>query len=233
MKLVAVPVLSACVCLFMTLPAVAAQGARMCGAGAIRAAAAKQVAPNLVGCRYDAVAVPLAQYFSIFPSLTKTAGEKASSTILQQAPAAGEPLGAGGQLALQVSVGPAGMPTAAPLTQPQVIAAPVANPTVPDTVADTETVPPAAVYQAPSSEVQTSKSTAQPLLPAYLLRPGLIWAWVGIIAAGVVVVLIWRARRPRYGGGYDRVPQVSARFVFGPSRLSASGPLVLKSGGET
>lgn len=241
MKLATVPVLSACVCLIMTLPAQAAQGTRVCGAGAIREAAAKQVAPNLIGCRYDAVAVPLAQYFSIFPSLTKTPGEKTSSAILQQVPAAGESLAVGGQLALQVSVGPAAQPAAVqvatPLTTPLAQTAetevPLANATVQETSADTETVPPAALYQVPTAEVRALQSAARLQLPAYLLRPALIWAWLGIVAVGVGVVLVWRIRRPRHGGGYARVPQVSARFIFGPSRLRASGPLVLKSGEDT
>lgn len=69
--------------------------------------------------------------------------------------------------------------------------------------------------------------------PAYLLRPGLAWAWIGTALVGVLLFFVWRGRRPRSEITYDRVPQVSARLVFGPSRLSASGPLVMESGVPT
>ncbi|MCR6658424.1 MAG: hypothetical protein NVV72_03425 [Asticcacaulis sp.] len=283
MKPAAVPVLSACAFLIMSVPALAAQGTRSCGAGAIRAAAAKQVAPRLVGCRYDDVAVPLAQYFAIYPSLTKTPGDDASSTILQQTPAAGEPLTAGGQLALQVSVGPARSPqtaetpvvppstdtpsTEAPMTETPVIETPVAEAQAdlppPVQKAPVEDAVPAASAEAPMA---VSKSATEaphntppkfvwpklslpkldvpkfrlpeitlPKLtfPAYLLRPGLAWAWLGTALVGVLLFFAWRGRRPRSDITYDRVPQVSARLVFGPSRLSASGPLVMESGVPT
>lgn len=276
MKPAAVPVLSACAFLILAIPALAAQGTRSCGAGAIRAAAAKQVAPRLVGCSYDDVAVPLAQYFAIYPSLTKTPGDDASSTILQQTPAAGEPLTAGGQLALQVSVGPARSPqpaetpavppstdtpsTEAPMTQTPVtdLPPPVSKTPVEDAapaasaepqVAGPKSAQPEAVAEAPHN---APPKFAWPKLslpkfdlpkfhlpditlprltfPAYLLRPGLAWAWIGTALVGVLLFVVWRGRRPRSEITYDRVPQVSARFVFGPSRLSASGPLVMESG---
>lgn len=283
MKPAAVPVLSACAFLILVVPALAAQGTRSCGAGAIRAAAAKQVAPRLVGCRYDDVAVPLAQYFAIYPSLTKTPGDDASSTILQQTPAAGEPLTAGGQLALQVSVGPARSPqaaetpavapstdtpsTEAPMTETPVIETPVAEAqaSLPPPVqkAPVEDAPPAASAEPqmaePESVAETPRNTrpkfAWPKLslpkldvpkfhlpditlpkltfPGYLLRPDLAWAWIGTVLVGVLLFFAWRGRRPRSDITYDRVPQVSARFVFGPSRLSASGPLVMESGGHS
>ena len=277
MKPAAVPVLSACAFLILAVPALAAQGTRSCGAGAIRAAAAKQVAPRLVGCRYDDVAVPLAQYFAIYPSLTKTPGDDASSTILQQTPAAGEPLTAGGQLALQVSVGPARAPqpaetaaissstdspsTEAPMTETPVIETPVAEAqaSLPPPVqkAPVEDVVPAASAEPPISEAKAAEAPrdAPPkfvwpklslpkfhlpditlprlTFPAYLLRPGLAWAWIGTALVGVLLFFVWRGRRPRSEITYDRVPQVSARFVFGPSRLSASGPLVMESGVST
>ena len=69
--------------------------------------------------------------------------------------------------------------------------------------------------------------------PGYLLRPDLAWAWIGTVLVGVLLFFAWRGRRPRSDITYDRVPQVSARFVFGPSRLSASGPLVMESGGHS
>jgi hypothetical protein len=283
MKPAAVPVLSACAFLILAVPALAAQGTWSCGAGAIRAAAAKQVAPRLVGCRYDDVAVPLAQYFAIYPSLTKTPGDDASSTILQQTPAAGEPLTAGGQLALQVSVGPARSPqaaetpavppstdtpsTEAPMTETPVIETPVAEAqaSLPPPVqkAPVEDAPPAASAEPqmaePESVAETPRNTrpkfAWPKLslpkldvpkfhlpeitlpkltfPGYLLRPDLAWAWIGTVLVGVLLFFAWRGRRPRSDITYDRVPQVSARFVFGPSRLSASGPLVMESGGHS
>ncbi|CAM3334195.1 hypothetical protein [Asticcacaulis taihuensis] len=282
MKSAAVPVLSACAFLIVSFPALAAQGTRSCGAGAIRAAAAKQVAPRLVGCRYDDVAVPLAQYFAIYPSLTKTPGDDASSTILQQTPAAGEPLAAGGQLALQVSVGPARSPqaaetpaappstdtpsTEAPMTETPVIETPVADAQAdlppPVQKAPVKDAAPAVSAEAPTSEPKAAEAPrntrpkfAWPKLsmpkldvpkfhlpeitlpkltfPGYLLRPDLAWAWIGTALVGVLLFFVWRGRRPRSEITYDRVPQVSARFVFGPSRLSASGPLVMESGGHT
>jgi len=282
MKSAAVPVLSACAFLILVVPALAAQGTRSCGAGAIRAAAAKQVAPRLVGCRYDDVAVPLAQYFAIYPSLTKTPGDDASSTILQQTPAAGEPLAAGGQLALQVSVGPARSPqaaetpaappstdtpsTEAPMTETPVIETPVADAQAdlppPVQKAPVKDAAPAVSAEAPTSEPKAAEAPrntrpkfAWPKLsmpkldvpkfhlpeitlpkltfPGYLLRPDLAWAWIGTALVGVLLFFVWRGRRPRSEITYDRVPQVSARFVFGPSRLSASGPLVMESGGHT
>jgi hypothetical protein len=283
MKSAAVPVLSACAFLVVSFPALAAQGTRSCGAGAIRAAAAKQVAPRLVGCRYDDVAVPLAQYFSIYPSLTKTPGDDVSSTILQQTPSAGDPLTAGGQLALQVSVGPArssqaaetpaALPstdtpsTEAPMTETPVIETPVAEAqaSLPPPVqkAPVEDAAPAASAEAPmavSKPTMEAPHTPQPkfawpklslpkfdwpkfdwpeitlpklTFPGYLLRPDLAWAWIGTVLVGVLLFFAWRGRRPRSDITYDRVPQVSARFVFGPSRLSASGPLVMESGGHS
>ena len=282
MKPAAVPVLSACAFLILVVPALAAQGTRSCGAGAIRAAAAKQVAPRLVGCRYDDVAVPLAQYFAIYPSLTKTPGDDASSTILQQTPAAGELLAAGGQLALQVSVGPARSPqaaetpaappstdtpsTEAPMTETPVIETPVADAQAdlppPVQKAPVKDAVPAASAEAPTSEPKAAEAPrntrpkfAWPKLsmpkfdwpkfdrpeitlpkaafPGYLLRPGLAWAWIGMGLVGAMLFLVWHGRRRRSDITFDRVPQVTARLVFGPSRLSASGPLVMESGVPT
>ena len=283
MKSAAVPVLSACAFLIVSFPALAAQGMRSCGAGAIRAAAAKQVAPRLVGCRYDDVAVPLAQYFAIYPSLTKTPGDDVSSTILQQTPAAGDPLTAGGQLALQVSVGPARSPQAAetpavpPSTDTPSTEAPMTEtPVIETSMTDAQADRPLPVQKAPVEEVAPVASAesqmAEPkpaveaprdarpkfvwpklslpkfglpqfhlpdvtlprlTFPAYLLRPGLAWAWIGTALVGVLLFFVWRGRRPRSEITYDRVPQVSARLVFGPSRLSASGPLVMESGVPT
>lgn len=69
--------------------------------------------------------------------------------------------------------------------------------------------------------------------PGYLLRPDLAWAWIGTVLVGVLLFFAWQGRRPRSDITYDRVPQVSARFVFGPSRLSAIGPLVVERGVHT
>jgi hypothetical protein len=249
-------VISICAALLLcALQAEAAQvKTRSCGASAIRAAAAQQVAPRLVGCRYDDVAVPLAQYFSIFPALTKTPGDEATSTIVEQTPAAGQPLLAGGQLALQVSVGESHPPLpekapgftpveAAPASTPPEGSKPVETKPVKPKPADSGPVQadtPTLTVAAPAAPVQAREAASQQALPklnlpnitlpAYLMRPGLLWAWLVIGVVGVWVSLKWRRRRPSPDVTYERVPQVSARFEFGPSRVTASGPLIVESG---
>ncbi len=216
--------------------------ARACGPSAIRAAAARHVAPRLVGCRYDEVAVPLVRYFSIFPALTKTPGSQATSTILAQSPAAGEPLAAGGQLALSVSVGRsprpeeaigATIPGEAPPTG--VAGAIETQPTSPDlaSVSSTSGAPIeimefTVASEAPAALVPSPSVRLPPL--AYLFRPGLLWAWLGIAVAGTVFALVFRGRRRRSEFGYDRVPKVTARLEYMPSRLNAYGPLIVGRG---
>ena len=236
-----------CVCVILSVPVSAsAQTSRSCAPSAIRAAAAKQVAPNLVGCRYDEVAVPLVRYFSIFPSLTKTPGSEATSTILEQTPAAGEPLAAGGQLALNVAVGPSLKPEeAASVATASVEAPPVAvaeaaqaQQTSPDQASATN------ASEAPieiTESVAASKAPAAPAvfpriqLPslAYLRRPGLLWALLGIVVFGLGITLAFRGRRGRSEYGYERVPKVTARLEYGPGRLNANGPLIVgREGGQ-
>jgi len=244
MKSVVFPVLCVCACLIVPASA-SAQKSRTCAPSAIRAAAAKQVAPNLVGCRYDEVAVPLMRYFSIFPVLTKTPGREATSTILEQAPAAGAPLTAGGQLALSVSVGPALKPAtpkpeeaapvpaeaaapaaeASPLPQPPapVVSAPVVS--VSD--APAEMTAPAAVPEAPARFSGLSLPSVKWPALAYLFQPALLGVWLGLLVLGIGILMTFRGRRRRSENGYDRVPKVTARLEYGPGRLSARGPLVL------
>ncbi len=211
--------------------------ARSCGPSAIRAAALKQVAPRLVGCRYDEVAVPLVRYFSIFPALTKTPGSEATNTILEQTPAAGESLAPGGQLALNVSVGrslkpevtagtvaPAEIATLAEAAQPrQVSPNPVSAANASDAPIEVMafvTASEAPAIPAPSPSMKLSSLT-------YLLRPGLLWVWLGIVVVGIGIALAFRGKRGRSGYGYERVPKVTARLEYSPSRLSANGPLVV------
>ena len=239
-----------CVCAILSVPVSAsAQKSRSCGPSAIRAAAARQVAPNLVGCRYDEVAVPLVRYFSIFPALTKTPGSEATSTILEQTPAAGEPLAAGGQLALNVSVGPSRKPeeavgAVAPVEAP----AEAEMPAVAEAAQPQQTSPDLASAANASEvpvEVMTfvaaSESPATPaLLPrirlpslTYLLRPDLLWAGLGIVVFGIGLILAFRGRRSRSEYGYERVPKVTARLEYSPSRLNTHGPLIVgREGGQ-
>jgi hypothetical protein len=243
MRAVVFPVL--CVCAILVVPvSAAAQKSRTCAPSAIRAAAAKQVAPNLVGCRYDEVAVPLVRYFSIFPVLTKTPGSAATSTILEQTPAAGEPLAAGGQLALNVSVGPSQKPEAPKPGTPkpeETAAAPVETPVaeaVPPQQSAPDPVPVLAVSDAPA-EILTVAPEAPARSPgvswpsvkwpalAYLFRPALLGVWLGLLVFGIGIVMTFRGRRKRPEKGYDRVPKVTARLEYGPGRLSAHGPLVV------
>lgn len=240
-----------CVCLILSVPVSAsAQKSRSCGASTIRAAAAKQVAPNLVGCRYDEVAVPLVRYFSIFPSLTKTPGSEATSTILEQTPAAGEPLAAGGQLALNVSVGPSLKPEPLKPEEAAGAVAPVESETPavaeapPPQQAQPDVTPAAQASEAPveiSEFVAASKTPAAPAalppirLPslAYLLRPDLLWVWLGILVFGIGIVMTFRGRRSRSEYSYERVPKVTARLEFSPSRLNAHGSLIVgREGGQ-
>ncbi|HTN41880.1 MAG TPA: hypothetical protein VLZ84_12055 [Asticcacaulis sp.] len=216
-----------CICAVLLPPAsLAAQTVRSCGPSAIRAAAAKQVAPNLVGCRYDDVAVPLVRYFSIFPVLTKTPDGKANSAILQQSPAAGQPLAAGGQLALTVSVGLS--------PQPEATKAPAEA--VPDvtTVADADISADAAapvelMTFAPASDAVPAKPEKMP--PAVnLFRPALLWIWGGILAVAIAIALVFRGKRKRSEYGYDRVPKVVATLDCDPGKLNAHGPLVVSRG---
>jgi hypothetical protein len=250
----AVRVLSACVLTIVSLPDMAsAQGGRSCNARAIRAAAEKQVTPRLVGCRYDDVAVPLAQYFAIYPSLTKTPGTQANSTILEQSPAAGEPLMAGGQLALNVSIGLPAKPVqteatpvpigaapmeTAPAFQPEVPAGAAApnSPATP-TAATASVSEPVAVAPAPETDDVPAAAVApspKNFSISYLFRPGLTLAWLAIAAAlGGVLFLAFRRQSPKTEAGYERVPQVTARFRFGPGRLNVTGPLVVTVEAQT
>ncbi len=235
-----------CVCIILSIPVSAsAQKSRSCGPSVIRAAAAKQVAPNLVGCRYDEVAVPLVRYFSIFPSLTKTPGSAATSTILEQTPAAGEALAAGGQLALSVSVGPS--------LKPEEAAGAVA-PVEPESTAVAEGAPPQRASPELTSAANTSEAPIEvtefvvaskaPATPAslphmqlpsftYLLRPDLLWVWLGIVVFGIGIVMTFRGRRGQPEYGYERVPKVTARLEYSPSRLNAHGPLIVgREGGQ-
>jgi hypothetical protein len=236
-----------CVCVILSVPVSAsAQTSRSCAPSAIRAAAAKQVAPNLVGCRYDEVAVPLVRYFSIFPALTKTPGSEATSTILEQTPAAGEPLAAGGQLALNVAVGPSLKPVEA---AGAAAASAEAPPVAVAEAAQAQQASPDQASAANASEapieiaefVAASKAPPAPaVLPriqlpslAYLRRPGLLWAVLGIVVFGIGIVMTFRGRRSRTEYGYERVPKVTARLEYGPGRLSANGPLIVgREGGQ-
>jgi hypothetical protein len=241
MRPFAFPVL--CVCVILNVPVCAsAQTSRSCAPSAIRAAAAKQVAPNLVGCRYDEVAVPLVRYFSIFPALTKTPGGKANSTILEQTPAAGEALAAGGQLALNVSVGPSLKPEeatgVAPMETPPVAVAEAVQPQQADVASASS------VSEAPIEITEFVAAAEPPAAPAvmpriqlpslaYLLRPGLLWALLGIVVFGIGIIMTFRGKKTRPEYGYERVPKVMARLEYGPGRLSANGPLIVgREGGQ-
>ena len=235
-----------CVSVILSVPVCAsAQTSRSCAPSIIRAAAAKQVAPNLVGCRYDEVAVPLVRYFSIFPALTKTPGGKANSTILEQTPAAGQPLAAGGQLALNVSVGPSVKPEAA---AGAVAPVETETPVVAETAQPQQASPDvASAFRASETPIEitefvaASEAPAPPaVLPriqlpslAYLRRPGLLWALLGIVVFGIGIILTFRGKKTRSEYGYERVPKVTARLEYGPGRLSANGPLIVgREGGQ-
>ncbi len=237
------PVLCVCAVLIVPVP-VQAQKSGACGDAAIRAAAARQMAPRLIGCRYDEVAVPLVRYFSIFPVLTKTPGSAATSTILEQTPAVGEPLAAGGQLALSVSVGPSPAPK-----ETAGAAAPVEAeaPLVADTVQPAQTPPDQAIAtsasEAPVEVTGQTMAAEPPVVPVslprlklpsltYLLRPDLLWAGLGILVFGIGLSLAFRGRRSRSAYGFERVPKVTARFEFSPGRLSANGPLIVGKEGD-
>jgi hypothetical protein len=257
MKAVVFPVWPVlCVCAILIVPvSAAAQKSGACGDAAIRAAAAKQVAPRLVGCRYDEVAVPLVRYFSIFPTLTKTPGDRATSTILEQQPAAGEPLAAGGQLALNVSVGrspapelsaaasaenPAVSRPARPQETPPAGTKPADPPDTPVKLTEfvaaseaaSENTPEIAPESAAASMSQSISAWAgKGLSVVHMIRPGLLWVWIGIIAVVIAVALVFRGRRKRSEYEYERVPKVTARLEYGPGRLNANGPLIVGFGG--
>lgn len=231
MRAIVFPVLCVCIVLLVPVPvSVSAQKSRSCTPAAIRAAAAKQVAPYLVGCRYDEVAVPLVRYFSIFPVLTKTPGATAASTILEQSPVAGAPLEAGGQLALSVSagsvsVGPSSGPETANLPA-ETVSREVAVPAV---MADAATVSEAPADLMVLTAASEAASPAPVKTPAgvNLFRPALFWIWGAILGVGTAVALIFRGRHRRSEYGYDRVPKVAARLEYGPGRLSTHGPLIV------
>lgn len=231
MRAVIFPVL----CVFAVLIApvsASAQKSRTCAPSAIRAAAAKQVAPNLVGCRYNEVAVPLVRYFSIFPVLTRTSGDSAASVILEQKPAAGEPLTAGGQLALSIS---AAQPKPQETT---VVEAPVAAPPAePAPLAVSVSAAPVERVELPAISQVSAKKGPPLRLPSLNVggRPSLSWVWLGVTLAGfAAVVLVFRGRRRRSPEqGFDRVAKVTARLEYGPGRLNAHGPLVVgREGGQ-
>jgi hypothetical protein len=234
MRAIVFPVL--CVCIVLLVPvSVSAQKSRSCTPAAIRAAAAKQVAPYLVGCRYDEVAVPLVRYFSIFPVLTKTPGATATSTILEQSPVAGAPLEAGGQLALSVSAGSvsAGSVSVGPSSVPETANLPAetvsGEAAVPAVMADAATVSEAPADLMVLTAASEDASPAPVKTPAgvNLFRPALFWIWGAILGVGTAVALIFRGRHRRSEYGYDRVPKVAARLEYGPGRLSTHGPLIV------
>jgi hypothetical protein len=166
-------------------------------------------------------------------------GGKATSTILEQTPAAGEPLAAGGQLALNVSVGPSVKPEAAagavaPVETETPVVAEIAQPQQ----ASPDVASASRASEAPIEITEFVAAAEPPAAPAvlpriqlpslaYLLRPGLLWALLGIVVFGIGIVMTFRGRRKRPEKGYDRVPKVTARLEYGPGRLSAHGPLVV------
>ncbi len=222
-----------------------------CSAAWIQAAARAQVAPNLIGCTIQDVAVPLARV-GILPSPSEHDGPEPAGTIIAQKPVAGEPLKRGGTLSLQFSTGKVPQPaqeTPAPATSAEPETSPAsAAPVEPEPVPESAAAPSSETAQSATAEsVQSDVETAWPTEPP----PKQPSVWEAIlsflttyplailIGLGVAITAIVLSLSGGKGGRKTSrkssrgLPQVTCEAEFGPGRLVVRGPLVLgeKGGG--
>ncbi|UDF03114.1 PASTA domain-containing protein [Asticcacaulis sp. AND118] len=218
-----------------------------CSAGAIRLAAAKQSAPALTGCRYEAVAGPVAQFFLTLPVARKTDDQASPGTIVAQNPEAGQPLKPGGRLVLNVSTGrppkageetPAN-PASEPASSLSESGSPVSSSSA-EPVPGRPTVPTAEPAPQPEMPVASESSetpstgvpsiTPEPSLPPIPAEaPEVPWLWIaGAVALIVLLAAAVGALFKRGGsrGGGLIAPAVSLRLVPGEARLKTRSALV-------
>gem|GEM_PF-1171012 len=217
-----------------------------CSAGAIRMAAANQTAPAVTGCRYDAVAGPVAQFFLALPVAHKLDDPAALGTIIAQSPQAGQPLKPGGRLVLSVSTertpkaeeatsssvssassSSAGSSSTAPVPgrPPELKSEPV-TPPQPDVPAEPE--PPPAPAQASAIASSSSSQGQVAEIPGRKL-PDAPWPWIAGFAALIVLIAVAAGTALRRGRSHISgliAPAVSLRLTPGEARLKARGPLV-------
>lgn len=219
-----------------------------CSAGAMRLAAAKQIAPALTGCRYDAVAGSVAQFFLTLPVARKTDDRAALGTVVAQSPEAGQPLKPGGRLVLNVSTGhppkveedaPAS-PAAEPPSSSSISASSVSSP-VPEPVSEpvperpaTPTAEPLPQPETPVAPEQADLPASEPSLPPAHAEttdvwPDVPWPWIAGAVALIALLAVAAGALFRRGGsrgGGLIAPAVSLRLVPGEARLKTRGALV-------
>lgn len=230
----------------MTVAQVPADKTDPCSPPAIRRAAAQQTAPALTGCRYEAVAEPLARFFMTLPVARKTEDQAAIGTIIGQNPQAGQPLKPGGRLVLRISTGrvpkvEAGTPVGS-TGETSVSAGSVSSHSVPER-SDTpipqaepvatpssqaSEVPPAALHadKMPPAPIENA---APPQETAPLGDRHIPWLWIAAAVALVLVAVlaVASARKLRQIRGSGGVPtHVSLRLTPGAVRLRVRGSLV-------
>lgn len=219
-----------------------------CSPLAIRRAAAQQTAPSLTGCRYEAVATPLARFFMTLPVARKTEDEAPIGTIIGQNPQAGQPLKIGGRLVLSVSTGRApkvedGTPVGS-TAETSVSAGSASSQSVPERSdtpipqsepgatpsSEASEVPPAALPadKTPPAPIENAAPT-QEMAPLGDMPTHIPWLWIAavvalVLVAGLAVASARKPRRIRGRGGL--APNVSLRLTPGAARLRVRGSLV-------
>jgi len=252
--------LAICTLLLLSQPAAAFQTradaanapASDCSAEAIQKAASAHVAPRLIDCRARDIAAPLLRYFRIVPTLRDSGGRSEAGIITAQTPAAGEPLRAGGSLALSVSTGlpdrlkesaSASTDTASQASSSVASSQPTKPEVTPEVVSDGPPLTPEARQDASSAAVSETpvvmapempvsaeavSVSAEPETPFLTQTVREIPLWVLILAIGVAILaaLSFGLRRPKRIASHGLVPNVTCRLKFGPGRLSVKGRLV-------
>lgn len=216
-----------------------------CSEAIIRSAAAKKVAPPLVGCPVAGTYQPLLQFFLIVPRVHKTDSTVPAGQILNQSPAAGAPLDKAGKLSFDVSTGtPPPEKPAASTEVPATSAAPEKPPV--SSAAPVEPMAPASPA-APSSEDASSESSAPGLatpppltderivfkesfLDDVLAFPMVLLVGLGVFAVAITGLIMNGRKTGRKSS--KALPHVSCEATFGPGRVVRRGPLVLGEKGD-
>ena len=175
--------------------------AAACSPLSLREAAAKGVAPELKGCQLGEVAPILMEFYQISPATTEVADSSAKGIILDQTPAAGEPLTTANGLAVTISTG-----------QPAEVASSSESSS-----------------ESSSSESSSQSAMSSASVGADLGTPTGFPLW-GYIAAGVAIVVALLTGVFMRSGAKPApkavAPIVTCQLAFGPGRLESEGPLI-------
>jgi hypothetical protein len=213
-----------------------------CSESLIRAAAAKKVAPALVGCPVAGTYKPLLQFFVIVPRVHKTDSAEPAGRILSQSPAAGAPLAKAGQLTFDVSTGvPASEKPVASAEAPATSAAP-SEPAPESTAALTssEAAPVTSESSLPGAATPPPLTDGRVVFEDHgggntlqaLVMNNLSSILIGFVVA-VGALALSRTGRKTSRKSSKALPRVTCEATFGPGRLVRRGPLVLgEKGGK-